>query len=278
MATNSIENMIKGVEVVKSFIQQNNTGLMGIHLEGPYINPSKRGAHIEQHVKQPTLDEIKRFVDVADGAFKMMTLAPEQCTDEVIELLLKNNVVASAGHSNASYTKATSAFNKNISVATHLFNAMSPFMSREPGMVGAIFDHHSVCSSVVCDGIHVDYASIRISKQIMKERLFLITDAVTETTGDYTHVLNKDHYVLPNGTLSGSALTMIQAVNNCIQQDICSEQEAYRMAGLYPGRVMSLQKELGKIEKGFRSDFAVIDTNRKVKQLIRDGEVAFAAS
>jgi N-acetylglucosamine-6-phosphate deacetylase len=278
MATNSVENMMKGIEVVKCYMQQNNTGLIGIHLEGPYINPAKRGAHSGQHVKQPTTEEVKRFIDVGDGILKMMTLAPEQCSDEVIELLKQNNVIISAGHSNATYTQATNAFNKNISTATHLFNAMSPFMSREPGMVGAIFDHHSVCSSIVCDGVHVDYASIRISKQIMKERLFLITDAVTETKGDYTHVLNNDHYVLPNGTLSGSALTMMQAVTNCVQQNICSEQEAYRMAGLYPSRIMNMQTDLGKIEKGFKADLAVIGQNQTVKQLIRDGEVVYTAA
>ncbi|MBS4066333.1 MAG: N-acetylglucosamine-6-phosphate deacetylase [Chitinophagaceae bacterium] len=275
MATNSIEQMMKGIEVVKKFREQNNTGLLGIHLEGPYINPLKRGAHLQEYIKQPTLGEVQAFIDAADGVLKMMTLAPEQCSEEVIHLLQKNGVVVSAGHSNATYRQATNGFNQNISAATHLFNAMSAFTSREPGMVGAIYDHPTVQSSIVCDGIHVDFASVRISKQIMKERLFLITDAVTETKGTYSHVFNKDHYTLPNRTLSGSSLTMIQAVNNCIQHLICEEQEAFRMAGLYPARVMGMQNEYGRIEKGFRADFAILDSNKEIIGTIRDGETVY---
>lgn len=272
MATNSIEQMLKGVEVVKKYIEEHDTGLLGIHLEGPYINPVKRGAHLEQYIKQPTLDEIKRLIDVANGVLKMMTLAPEQCSDEVIGLLQRNGVVVSAGHSNATYEQATTSFNTNISVATHLFNAMSAFTSRAPGMVGAIYDHASVRSSVVCDGIHVDFASIRISKQIMKERLFLITDAVAEVkNGIYQHVFKEDRYILPDGTLSGSALTMIKAVNNCIQNKICTEQEVFRMAGLYPARVLAFHNEYGRIEKGFIADFAVLNQNKEVKSVFRAG-------
>ncbi len=105
--------------------------------------------------------------------FKMMTLAPEQCSAEVIDFLKEHDILITAGHSNASYEDAVNGFYKGIPAATHLFNAMSPLQGREPGMVGAIYDHADVCSSIVCDGIHVDFASVRISKKIMQERLFL---------------------------------------------------------------------------------------------------------
>ena len=271
MATNSIDVFLKGIEVVKTFLQQNpNSGLLGLHLEGPYINPIKRGAHLLQHIKQPTLDEVKLLLDKAEGIVKMMTLAPEQCSDEVIQLLLDNKVVVSAGHSNATYEQATAGFNKGITTATHLFNAMSPLQSRELGMVGAVYDHATAHSSIVCDGFHTSFAAVRISKKMMQERLFLITDAVTETReGAYQHVLKDDRYLLPDGTLSGSALTMIKAVNNCVKYAGIEFDEALRMASLYPARVAQLDG-FGKIEEEFKADLVILSKERFVKQIYRN--------
>ena len=146
------------------------------------------------------------------GVIKIVTLAPEQCDDAVLQLFLDSGIVVSAGHSNANYQQATAAFDKGITAATHLFNAMSPLQHREPGLVGAIYNHPAAMSSLVPDGIHVDFAAVRISKKIMAARLFMITDAVTATNGgDYPHVFKGDRYTMPDGTLSGSALTMIKA-------------------------------------------------------------------
>ncbi|MBK8087672.1 MAG: N-acetylglucosamine-6-phosphate deacetylase [Chitinophagaceae bacterium] len=274
MATNTIEKFLKGIQVIKEFQTENKIGLLGLHIEGPYINPIKRGAHIEGCVKQPTIDEIKLLLDKSDGVLKMMTLAPEQCSDEVIQFLLDHNVLVSAGHSNATYQQATDSFNKGITAVTHLFNAMSPLQSREPGMVGAVYDHTTVNSSIVCDGVHTDFTTVRISKKIMKERLFLITDAVTETTeGEYKHVFNADRYTLPDGTLSGSALTMMQAVNNCVDKVGIPFEEALRMASLYPARVARLDDQFGKIEKGYKADLVVLSKEREVKTVFRDGEI-----
>ncbi len=272
MATNSIDVFLKGIDVAKKFVQKNReTGLLGLHLEGPYINPVKRGAHLLQHIKQPTIDEVKLLIDKSEGIVKMMTLAPEQCSDEVIQLLLDNKIIVSAGHSNATYEQATAAFNKGITTATHLFNAMSPLQGRELGMVGAIYDHATAYSSMVCDGFHTSFAAVRISKKMMQERLFLITDAVTEVAeGAYQHVFKDDRYVLPDGTLSGSTLTMLKAVTNCIEQAGIEMDEALRMASLYPARVAQLL-EFGKIETGFRADFAVLSPQLQIKQVIRNG-------
>lgn len=272
VATNSFEKMMQAIETVKAYQQQQSNGLLGLHLEGPYINPLKSGAHIEQYIRQATVSEIKQLLEKAEGVIKIITLAPELCSDEIIELLIQNKVVVSAGHSNATYQEATKAFNNGITTATHLFNAMSPLQSREPGMVGAVYNHATVMSSIVCDGVHTDFASVSISKKIMKERLFLITDAVTETAGAYSHLLNKDHYILPNGVLSGSALTMIKAVNNCIHASDISFEEALRMASFYPSQVMGLDHQFGKIEKGYKADLVFLNNKREVKRLMRDGK------
>jgi N-acetylglucosamine-6-phosphate deacetylase len=215
---------------------------------------------------------VQLLLQKSKGTLKMMTLAPEVCSDDVIDLLLQHKIVLSAGHSNATYQQATEAFDKGIANATHLFNAMSPLQGREPGMVGAICNHPSVRSSIICDGIHVDYASVCISKKIMQQRLFLITDAVGAVNeGLYSHVFQNDRFVLPDGTLSGSALTMIQAVRNCVEHAGIAFEEALRMASLYPAQVMGLDHQFGRIEKGYKADLVVLNENKQVTKLMRDG-------
>jgi N-acetylglucosamine-6-phosphate deacetylase len=264
MATNSKEVFSKGIHIAKQYLSDGGKGLLGLHLEGPWINPVKRGAHAAEFIHQPTLNEVKGLVREGEGIIKMITLAPEETDEAIIDYLQQNNIIVSAGHSNATYKQAIQSFTK-IKTVTHLFNAMSPLQSREPGMVGAIYDHPSVSSSIVADGIHVDYATLRISKKILKERLFLITDAVSETSeGTYTHVFNKDRYTLPDGTLSGSALTMMQAVKNCVQYGNINLEEALRMASLYPAKIIGLENELGLIKENYATSFVVFDNTMKV--------------
>jgi N-acetylglucosamine-6-phosphate deacetylase len=272
MATNSIEKFLKGIEVVKKYWADGGSGLLGLHLEGPYINPIKKGAHIEKYIKKPTLEEVNMLLEKGKGVIKMMTIAPEQCDKSIIELLLSHNIIVSAGHSNASYNDAINGFYQGIPAATHLFNAMSPLQGREPGMVGAIYDHPDVVSSVVCDGVHVDFASVRISKKIMGQRLFFITDAVSEVLhGEYQHVFKKDRYTLPDGTLSGSALTMLQCVINGVEKVGIPLPEALRMASLYPALLLK-DKKLGAIHPGSKADFVVLDEKLTLQQVIVDGE------
>jgi N-acetylglucosamine-6-phosphate deacetylase len=273
MATNSIEKFLQGINVVKEYWSCGGKGLLGLHLEGPYINPVKKGAHIEKYIKKPTLEEVNTLLEKGKGVFKIMTLAPEQCDENIIELLLQQNIIVSAGHSNATYEEAIDGFYQGISAATHLFNAMSPLQGREPGMVGAIYDNTDVMCSVVCDGVHVDFASVRVSKKIMEDRLFFITDAVTEILhGEYQHVFKGDRYTLPNGTLSGSSLTMVQCVKNGVEKVGIPLPEALRMASLYPARVLKAEDKMGCIKAGANADFVLLDDELNLKQLIVDGE------
>ena len=136
-------------------------------------------------------------------------------------------------------------------------------------MVGAIYDHPDVTSSMVADGIHVDFASLRISKKILGDRLFLITDAVAETsTGPYQHIFKNDRYVIPDGTLSGSALTMMQAVKNCVEHIGIDLQEALRMGSTYPAKLLGLDNEFGMIAKNYKTSFVVFDKELNVVELI----------
>ncbi|PWT77143.1 MAG: N-acetylglucosamine-6-phosphate deacetylase [Bacteroidetes bacterium] len=272
MATNSMEKFKSGIRVVGQYLEMGGKGLLGLHLEGPYINPAKKGAHIEKFIKKPTIDEVKMILEKGKGIIKMMTLAPECCDKEIVDLLLENNILVSAGHSNATYQQAINGFYMGIPAATHLFNAMSPFQGREPGMVGAIYDHQDVVASVVCDGVHVDFASIRISKKLLGERLFFITDAVAEIThGEYQHIFKNDRYTLPDGTLSGSALTMWQVIKNAVEKVGIPVHEALRMGSLYPGRLLK-EKKFGLIEKGADANFIAFDDALNLQQVIVDGE------
>ena len=194
----------------------------------------------------------------------MITLAPEMVDEEIVEYIQANGIIVSAGHTNATFQQAMKGFEK-INIVTHLFNAMSQFQSREPGMVGAIYDHPSVRCSLVADGVHVDYAAIRISKRILGDRIWLITDAVAETsTGPYQHVFKNDRYTLPNGTLSGSSLTMMKAVKNCVEHIDIDIEEALRMASLYPAKVLGIDNTTGLIERNYEAFFVVFDNEMNV--------------
>ncbi len=264
VATNSKEVFYESITVAKKYLQLSHTsGFMGLHLEGPWINTEKRGAHQPQFIHAPSTTEVKELLQHAAGVVKMITLAPEIVSEEIIDLLQENGIVVSAGHTNANYKIAKHSF-KKIKTVTHLFNAMSPLQGRNPGVVGAVYDDDKVCSSVVADGFHVDFASIRISKKIMKERLFLITDAVTETVkGPYQHQYKDGRYVMPDGTLSGSTLTMMQAVKNCFENKVASLEECLRMASTYPAQLMQWN-DLGKIEKGYKASLVFFDKTLNV--------------
>jgi N-acetylglucosamine-6-phosphate deacetylase len=273
MATNSIAKFLRGIEVVREYWSMGGRGLLGLHLEGPYISPEKKGAHLEKYIRTPDMEEVEMLVEKGKGVIKMMTLAPEKCDESVIDLLIGENIIVSAGHSNATYEEAIDGFYQGIPAATHLFNAMSPLQGRAPGMVGAIYDNTDVMCSVVCDGVHVDFASVRVSKKIMEERLFFITDAVTEVLhGEYQHVFREDRYTLPDGTLSGSCLTMMQCVRNGVDKVGIPLPEALRMASLYPARLLKATGSMGQIRPGARADFVVLDDQLNLKQLIVDGE------
>lgn len=274
LATNSPERLIRGMEVAREYRAGGGKGLLGVHLEGPYINPAKKGAHLEKFIKKATVEEIGLFLQKGKDLFRMMTLAPELCDRECIELLISRGIIVSAGHSNASYEQAIDGFYQGIPAATHLFNAMSPMQGRQPGFVGAVYDNNDVRSSIVCDGVHVDFASVRISKKIMQDRLFFITDAVAEVQyGDYVHVFKGDRYTLPDGTLSGSALTMIRAVRNGVEKAGIPLPEALRMASLYPATLMGISDKWGRIQPGARADFVLLDEQLNLLQVIVDGEL-----
>ena len=264
MATNTAEVFKKGIDAIKEYWKNGGAGVPGLHIEGPWISKEKRGAHIESFIHAPQKEEVKELLEYGKAVIKMITLAPEICSAEIIDLIKSYGIIISAGHSNATYSEALIAFKKNIHVATHLFNAMSGLNHRQPGLAAAIMLNSSVMTSIVADGFHVDFAMISLAKKIMGKRLFLITDAVTETNeGPYKHERSGDKYLADN-ILSGSALTMIKAVKNCVDKCNISLEEALRMASLYPARVLNLENKTGKIEPGFQADLVLLNEELEV--------------
>jgi N-acetylglucosamine-6-phosphate deacetylase len=267
--TMSLEVMLQSITAVKEYCYQGGRGVLGLHLEGPFINPEKRGAHLTQYIKSPTKEDIALLLEHGRDVIKMMTLAPERCDPALVKMLQEADILVSAGHSNGTYEELYNSFDNGITTCTHLFNAMSPLQSRAPGFVGAIYDHPHVNASVVVDGIHVDFNAVRISKKIMGSRLFLITDAVEEgPTGDYIYVKEKDRYVNAAGVLAGSRLTMLQAVRNCITKVGIDPEEAFRMGSTYPANITGLGKEIGYIAPGYNSDMIVVDDQWQLKKRI----------
>ena len=268
VATNTVDVFKKSIDAVREYWKYNGKGVHGLHLEGPWINEIKRGAHIKQLIHAPAIDEVKDLLDYGKGVIKMITIAPEVCSEAVVELILSYDIILSAGHSNASYYEANDGFKKGISTVTHLYNAMSGLQHRSPGLVGAAFNHSTVRSSIIPDGYHVDYPAIAIAKKIMGHRLFAITDAVTENnSGPYQHQLAGDKFEC-NGTLSGSALSMYKAFYNLVKYAGIDVDEGLRMCSLYPSQVLACDNNYGKIVPQSAGQFLVLDKQLELVEVI----------
>ena len=172
------QKILEAIEAVKKFMSTHNKGVLGMHLEGPFINPEKRGAHNKDVIRKPSNAELEEIIRYGKGVIKVMTIAPEQFTDEQLEMLLESGIILSAGHSATSYEQAQYYFNKGIHLVTHLYNAMTQMGHRNPGTVGAVFDNDEVYAPIILDGAHCDYAAARIAYKIKRDKLFLISDAM----------------------------------------------------------------------------------------------------
>jgi N-acetylglucosamine-6-phosphate deacetylase len=280
LITTSEENMRLALEVVRQYCAASRGGVLGVHLEGPYINHERKGIHNAAFIRKPSKAMIEQIAAAAKEVSVMLTLAPECNEISTLRALIDAGVVVSSGHSNAQYVEAVAGFDAGIRVTTHLFNAMSPWTGRDPGLVGAVFDHQGVAAGVIADGFHVHYASIKLAKSIKGENLFLVTDAVapTGTTkqafqfGGRTVFVKDGRCVTVDGTLGGALLTMIGAVANSVRYAGIPLLEAVRMASLYPARVMKLDHELGRVMEGYFANLTVFDNDFQVKGVFERGK------
>ena len=266
LATNTMEVFYQAIDAAKAY-RHEAKAFLGLHLEGPFLNPKRRGAHIEALICKAELDEVKKLIEYADGTVKIMTLAAELQDDEVIQYLSDQGIILSLGHSDATFEQATAAYNNGFSTTTHLFNAMPSIHHRTPNLPVAAFSHPSAMASIIADGQHVNFEVVKMSYQLMKERLFLITDAVTEChIGPYQHRLKGDKFITEDGTLSGSNITLLDAVKNCVNHCDIPLSSALNMASLHPARVINQEALLGSVTEGKRADLLLLDEQLILQQ------------
>lgn len=267
LITSSKDNIFKGIDAIKNYRKLHpKTGVLGMHLEGPFLNPIKRGAHLTKYIQRPNKDFIEELIKYADGTIIQMTIAPEMFDGYTLEYLLKSGIALAAGHSNATYEEASKAFNLGIQQVTHLFNAMSPLLHRAPGLVGATFDHSDVYAPIVLDGRHVDFAAAKIAHQIKKDKLFLISDALflrkkktSFTWEEFDAKLINDEYINSDGNLAGANISLSDAVRNAVNELNLTVKEAVEMATIRPAKALGLSSTIGTLAVNYPAKFTLFD-------------------
>jgi N-acetylglucosamine-6-phosphate deacetylase len=259
------------IAAVKKAINEQVPGVLGIHLEGPFLNPERKGVHDASKFK--IIDEAAFNLLTSLNAGKtLITIAPELTTPEMIKFLVKAGVTVAAGHSAANYAQTKIALNAGLNSFTHLFNAMTPFTSREPGMVGAALDDKNSWCGIIADGFHVHPTSLKIAYQAKAAgKMILVTDAMPSVGAlNKNFMLNGELIRCENGklttatgTLAGSDLTMISAVTNAINFLEITLDEAIRMASTYPAAMMG-EKYLGAIKPGYIASMVLLDDQNRV--------------
>jgi N-acetylglucosamine-6-phosphate deacetylase len=267
LITSPHENILKGIEATRSYMAKNpQAGVLGMHLEGPFLNPIKRGAHLTEYVRKPTNTELEEIIRYGKGVIRLITIAPEMFTDEQLAMLLESDMVVSAGHSNATYEQAAHAFAHGIHLVTHLYNAMSAFGHRAPGLVGATFDTESVYAPIIIDGVHCDFGAASVAYKIKKDKLFLISDAlflgekVTQFKwGEFDAYLKDGRYTNSDGNLAGATISLGDAVRNAVQIVGIPLQEAVEMATIRPAKALRIDNHIGSIAAGYPAVFTTFD-------------------
>lgn len=254
-------------------------GVLGIHIEGPFINAARKGIHDADKLRQLDPETIDILMRPRAGRV-MLTLAPER-VDPADLARLAPHVLLSAGHSDADYETATAAFAQGVRGATHLFNAMSPFTHRAPGLVGAVLDDDAVWCGIIADGVHAVPAALRLALRVKgPDRLMLVTDAMPNVgNGDTPFMLDGRQITVRDGicrdaagTLAGSGLDMARALRNIIAATGAPVADAARMAAATPAAFLGLGSERGTLAVGLRADFVVLDAGLNPVQTWCGGE------
>lgn len=284
LITTSDDLMKQGVQVMRDYLAKYPNQALGLHLEGPWLNIIKKGTHNPDFVRKPDAALVDFLCQNADVITKI-TLAPEVAGCEMIRKLADAGIVVSAGHSNATLNEAKAGFRAGITFATHLYNAMPYITGREPGLAGAVLDDTDVYCGVIADGLHVDYVNIRNAKRLKGDKLCLVTDATAPAGAHIDQFIfaGKTIYyrnglcVDENGTLSGSALTMIEGVRNLVEHVGIALDEALRMATLYPARAIGVDKKLGTLAAGKVANLTAFTRDYEIiKTIVNGNEVATA--
>lgn len=268
----------RAIEAVDAAIERGVPGVLGIHIEGPFLNVERKGIHLASKIRTLDCEAIEIVTRLRNGR-TLVTLAPERTRPEMIRALVEGGAIVAAGHTNATYAEAMAAAGAGMTGATHLFNAMSPLGSREPGMVGAVLDDERITAGIIVDGRHVSPAALRIALRARSPGAFmLVTDAMPTVGDGKEFVLQGQHIrvkegvcVDDKGTLAGSDLDMAVAVRNAVQMLGVSPEQALSMASAVPARFLGLAESHGRIAPGAVASFVRLDDDLDLRGVWIDG-------
>ena len=279
LITSPDEKILKSLELIENMEDKEDIGVLGLHIEGPNINVLKKGIHNEKYIRVLSEEIIDRITTAGGNIVKIITIAPEKSVPDQLKKLTNAGIRVSMGHTFATYEECENRkdYYKN---ATHLFNAMSEFGSREPGVVGYIFDKKTVHAGIIVDGFHASFPSIRVAHDILKESLYLVTDAVSPAGTNMKEFMFEGKRVFhengkcfgEDGTLGGSALVMNKGVQNLINHVGIPMEEALRMATSYPAHAVSIEDRYGYIKEEYVADIVILSDNIDVLGIIVKGE------
>jgi N-acetylglucosamine-6-phosphate deacetylase len=277
LITCNFKQIIQALEVVKQWFEQYGAtkGVIGIHIEGPFISKIKCGIHDVDYIIEPTMPLLEKIVSYGHFFPIKLTIAPEQFTPEQIEYLVANNIILAIGHTNATAEETTAAIKLGAKTATHLFNAMSGLTARNAGAICAILAEN-VYAGVIADMLHVDKNNIKLINKIKPQKIYLVSDAVTAVASSLTSFdlcgktifVQGDKYVDVNNVLAGANLTLNQAVKNCIESCEISISDTLAMVTSIPAQVLGLEHKMGYIKPGYPATLSYLDlTNYNCKTL-----------
>jgi N-acetylglucosamine-6-phosphate deacetylase len=274
LISDDVEVMRRAIGATREALAQAVPGVLGVHLEGPYLNAARKGVHDPSKFHTPDAAELDLVASLGKDGVTLVTLAPERFDAATLRALAERGVVIAAGHTAATYEQLRDGFANGITGITHLFNAMTPMNSREPGAVGAALENPDAWCGLIVDGYHVHDATLRVAIAARpRGKMMLVTDAMPPVGGEreafslygVEMICRDGQCTTADGTLAGSALDMASAVRNTVQRLGLPLEEACRMASQYPAEFIGLGGELGRIAPGYRADLVVLDEALQVQ-------------
>ena len=282
LISDDLQTIGRAIDAVQWALDGGMPGVLGIHIEGPFLNSARRGVHDSKHLRQLDAGLVSLLSRLRAGK-TVVTLAPEMTTPEIIAKLTAAGVLVSAGHSEASYGETAAAIAHGLRGFTHLFNAMARLEPRDPGIVGAaLYDENTWCGIIV-DGHHVDPVVLKLALRCKRhDRFMLVTDGMPPVGSDQPSFVLQGRTIRvvdgicrdENGTLAGTALDMAAAVRNSVSLLGLGIAEAARMASQYPAEFLGLGHELGCIAPGYRANLVQMDDEFKVRKTWIEGVAA----
>jgi N-acetylglucosamine-6-phosphate deacetylase len=289
LITDTVEVNLAAMRAGREAAQLAVPGFLGLHLEGPHLSVARKGTHDPSLIRPMNETDLSRLLALRNDLPNLLvTVAPETVTPAQISVLAEAGIVVSLGHSDAGHEVSAAAFEAGATMATHLFNAMSQLANREPGLVGATLVSDDVHAGLIADGIHVHPAAIQIALRAKngRGRLFLVTDAMSQTGTDLTKLQLNGRTItrsngalrLSDGTLAGADLDMIKAVRFLVDRIGVPLVEALRMASLYPAEAMGVQAEFGHLRPGAVASFVHLTGQHEIASTWIAGQRVFSAA